>query len=664
MLCLQIVGSTAGFFWNVPWAGLFTVANVLLVLFLQSKHLGKCGKIQSVACIWSFCSWLNKWTFLYMTVAVWAHPPPYSHGHEVAGHVLLMLMSSLEEFTQLWTVQVRLELMEAAFEGDIGAHPMRGLPLVSLVFNILTFVMPAIYYYIFGQVFTYSQLTDSWDLLACSSDFCFNLLSIAISWRAVSIISKQVEPQDVLFHGVAADEAIWAKKELKKLGLAITLPLIAGMLGAAVTLTVKISLYTYAKDMPGLRQIDYISSATFYSVVATTECACILFFLGVCSTAAAGNARVHTGRHSKATGSKAAIRRRGTILCDVGEGKEWNDTVQRLAKRSIMLGDLLDFFDLLGTSEGLMPCYCPYKSTTNDVVRMVIIPASCHDGYGMAYADTIVHDQALPQAIVTHTWSGLFLELVAAAVAEGLGAETYGAIAATLASPGGSDILRSQLDPNMLHLRLWICAFCVNQHGGICGSFGPEPEAADRRARCFKCDTATGQLFQLCRCHNEKHFDGPLCEMNKFDAMIQHIHSKNPSFIQIVVVDQNLEVFERAWCVAELVQCHNLGIFQRVHLPSEDMLNIWSSSFQPFARLATVKVVNCKASHPQDKVRILQKIPDLQAFDEHLHHIIFGENGFLHRALTGYDRLDAAVRAVRRLEAVRNALQDSANHAA
>merc|ERR1712232_1053172 len=43
---------------------------------------------------------------------------------------------------------------------------------------------------------------------------------------------------------------------------------------------------------------------------------------------------------------------------------------------------------------------------------------------------------------------------------------------------------------------------------------------------CWAFDTVTGQPFEPCDCESTKHTSGPLCEMDKFEAMIRYLHRK------------------------------------------------------------------------------------------------------------------------------------------
>merc|ERR1719160_1713482 len=97
--------------------------------------------------------------------------------------------------------------------------------------------------------------------------------------------------------------------------------------------------------------------------------------------------------------------------------------------------DLIEFYT---TIDEYMPDYDAKRTTTEDVVRSVIIPEtkSWECSYAEAYGKI-----AFPSKIVTHTWKNLFTDLVAAVVADALEEDTYDHIAQTLVTRQGRDQL-------------------------------------------------------------------------------------------------------------------------------------------------------------------------------------------------------------------------------
>merc|ERR1712194_181147 len=83
----------------------------------------------------------------------------------------------------------------------------------------------------------------------------------------------------------------------------------------------------------------------------------------------------------------------------------------------------------------------------------------------------------------------------------------------------------------------------------------------------------------ICDCSVLKYFnaspplrasDGKscLCEMNKFDAMLTMLAVKNDEFSQLVAVDNECNLFTRAWCVSELATAQKLGMKQTLLMQS------------------------------------------------------------------------------------------------
>ncbi|CAE8656240.1 unnamed protein product [Polarella glacialis] len=339
----------------------------------------------------------------------------------------------------------------------------------------------------------------------------------------------------------------------------------------------------------------------------------------------------------------------------------WDKTVQSLFARSLEVEEHLEFFGLLRVrrdasgTEAVMPSYDPWRSTTGDVVRGAIIPLSQAGNCGLAYANyspgaTASTSTTLPDCMVSHTWSALFLDLVAAVVADALELDEYGKVAQRLAAPGGAQKLLQEVRRKSCQ-RYWICAFCVNQHAGICNGFGSEPTpGSDQHSRwdAGRRDTVSGAVFSLCSCSEPKYFDGPMCEMNKFDDMMGLLQHRQPNLRHLVAVDRRFELFSRAWCVAELVQSYLSNLPQTVLLLSNRALDVQAECLETYNFLATLTVLGCKASREEDRLQILAKIPDVHEFDVQLQAVIFGSRGLLRNALAGFDRVDAAARAARR----------------
>eukprot|EP00933_Yihiella_yeosuensis_P026186 TRINITY_DN20315_c0_g1_i1.p1 TRINITY_DN20315_c0_g1~~TRINITY_DN20315_c0_g1_i1.p1 ORF type:complete len:441 (+),score=58.57 TRINITY_DN20315_c0_g1_i1:69-1325(+) len=334
----------------------------------------------------------------------------------------------------------------------------------------------------------------------------------------------------------------------------------------------------------------------------------------------------------------------------------WNSLVEDLASRSISIEDLLRFWSRLGSE--VMPHYQPLVSKTKDVVRMAVVPLSrsAHGG-GDCFARTLnPNDRSLPSVMVTHNWSNVFLHLVAAVVADALGESTYGDIANEMID-NGIDQLLDKLG-SASSTRVWICAFCVNQHRSICGGFGDPPCDGSKDSEAYsrwednRRDTVTGEVFQTCNCNLEKVFSGVSSEMNKFDDMMALLKQIKDDFRHLVAVDADFQLFSRAWCVAELVQAHYSGLQQSVQIISDAELDVYDLDSEAFYKLATLSVVNCEASRPEDKADILSKIEDVEEFDGQLQVAIFGDRGLLRKHFSGLGFLEVAARVARRCNQV------------
>ncbi|CAK9007250.1 Uncharacterized protein SCF082_LOCUS9375 [Durusdinium trenchii] len=335
-----------------------------------------------------------------------------------------------------------------------------------------------------------------------------------------------------------------------------------------------------------------------------------------------------------------------------------NAKVQELAHCSIDLENLLDFYDKLGGET--MKHFNPFLSTTADVVRQAVIPLSRMEGMegrGFAYTDVLAAkgklSQQMPDCMVTHTWSGLFLHLVAAIVSDALGLDEYHRIASKMSSGKLMRVKQKLAAKGVLHNRYWICCFCVNQHASICNGVGEAPSdpAALARWERNRRDTVTGQLLSLCDCKEPKVLnDQPdKCELNKFHSMMLWLQQQKPNFRQLVAADGDFNVFERAWCVAELVAAHDADIPQRICLYSNSPFDFDEEDLSAYAKLASISVANSLASRPEDKDMVLEKISCVKDFDRELQFLIFGNRGLLKQKFIGFDSLVPAARTTRRL---------------
>ena len=139
----------------------------------------------------------------------------------------------------------------------------------------------------------------------------------------------------------------------------------------------------------------------------------------------------------------------------------------------------------------------------------------------------------------------------------------------------------------------WICAFAVNQHTSIC-----HHNPYDR-------DPFTNELYPECKCKSINVGDpggrSAASEINKFDDMMHHLAATG-SCRQVIAVDQHLELFNRAWCVAEIAEARRLQMKQSLKLASKATLH------QRAGTLKNLDVRSMRASSDMDKKIILDKI--------------------------------------------------------
>ncbi|CAK0905716.1 unnamed protein product [Prorocentrum cordatum] len=119
------------------------------------------------------------------------------------------------------------------------------------------------------------------------------------------------------------------------------------------------------------------------------------------------------------------------------------------------------------------------------------------------------------------------------------------------------------------------------------------------------------------------------CEMNKFDQLMMSLSAGNSEFAQVVAVDKRFDIFNRAWCVAEIAAAHSAGMSQSLQLPSLAHLEKNRDG------LVDLKISSAQASMPEDKEVILGRIPDLDAFDRSFRDLMFGQ------LLPSWSRLDS-----------------------
>ena len=299
-----------------------------------------------------------------------------------------------------------------------------------------------------------------------------------------------------------------------------------------------------------------------------------------------------------------------------GKGSEWISKTVELASRGIFLADLIAFYKQI--FDPAIMSFKPSVHTTNDVVRLAIIPLT--SSTCSSYAELLNrHHKVVPFKMVTHNWSNLFRDLVASVAAHALGEHSFDFVAELLSDMEGTKIVEEALlVRGLLERSYWICAFAVNQHAGICGE-NPKPDI----------DPVTQVPHPTCPCSMPKFFnkDPPLnengesihCEMNKFDDMMALLAEHTLGFGQVISVDAHLDLFGRAWCVAELAEAYRRRMDQKLMLKSKTLL------LRRQCTLEGLRVENMQASRPEDVQHILAKIPDKQAFNKNLQKLVFDQ---------------------------------------
>ena len=130
------------------------------------------------------------------------------------------------------------------------------------------------------------------------------------------------------------------------------------------------------------------------------------------------------------------------------------------------------------------------------------------------------------------------------------------------------------------------------------------------------------------------------CEMNKFSDMIAWLAATDSSFKQVLVVDSELELFSRAWCVAEIAEAYMMGMKQLLKIDSALTLQHRTE------KLKAVRIEDMKASRPEDVEQILNRIPNKIEFNLQLQRLfgkLFGTLWHLHPS----ERLKMTCREIR-----------------
>eukprot|EP00928_Gymnodinium_smaydae_P073103 TRINITY_DN5634_c0_g2_i3.p1 TRINITY_DN5634_c0_g2~~TRINITY_DN5634_c0_g2_i3.p1 ORF type:complete len:453 (+),score=55.84 TRINITY_DN5634_c0_g2_i3:54-1361(+) len=276
------------------------------------------------------------------------------------------------------------------------------------------------------------------------------------------------------------------------------------------------------------------------------------------------------------------------MLSPICTSDRWNEKVEDLASRGLSLRQLLDFLCQLLRGE-LMENFEPRTTTTGRVVFQAVIPLTAK--HGSDYSALVrqgVH--CFPDKMVSHAWSNVFLDLVAAIVADAMGLEFYFHLTPQLQSLAGVEGLLRRMSEEALSRTYWICAFAVNQHISTCNTVS-------------------------CNCGLPKYqgSDDEESEMNKFDDMLALLKEKRgDDFGQVIALGRHLKALSRCWVVAEIAECQRSGIPQSAitHFP----ISLSDPSLTKLVR--NLDVERCEAREPADRLRILLKIHDKRDYNE------------------------------------------------
>lgn len=297
----------------------------------------------------------------------------------------------------------------------------------------------------------------------------------------------------------------------------------------------------------------------------------------------------------------AAVRCGNALRGSNGESSKdprWRAKVMDLATRGVYMEELLKFYAMMCKDE---EAFCPQESTLHDVVAKFVIPLSRVGDGGKALASVWSNgEERQPGFMVTHVWSNVFTNLIAALVADALGGNTFADVADALIDGRVEEVLDEVKKVGCQQRTYWICAFCVNQHVTMCN-------------------------YVSCPCSEPKaaQLSASESEVNKFDDMMRRMRHRSKSLEQIVAMDTRFSLVKRAWCVAELVQAHKCLIPQRLQIYSEESLRRHAFQMKEF------DVRRCKATDPNDVDFILAKIKSKDAFNNQVKALLFSQRGLL-----------------------------------
>ena len=315
----------------------------------------------------------------------------------------------------------------------------------------------------------------------------------------------------------------------------------------------------------------------------------------------------------------ACLQTRRAHLKEPDWSPRWKARVEELSLRGMTLRSLLQFYEQLFSLDW---SYSAQDHKTRDVVRRAIIPLTSTEECAFAASSWNRNGAQRAQVMVTHSWGNSFMDLLAAVVSDAL-SECSFRMAAGLLEEDCRFISQILAKSGRLDDTYWICAFAVNQHISICHS-----NPYDR-------DPITNELHPVCSCScvNISDPDGrsTSSEINKFDDMMYHLATTGICR-QVIAVDKSLDLFHRAWCVAEIAEANRLDMTQSLQLLSK------VTRQQRARTLEGLDVRSMQASSQKDKELILGKIGNIDEFNTELQALIFNPTSGL---VASWNAMDA-----------------------
>ena len=277
----------------------------------------------------------------------------------------------------------------------------------------------------------------------------------------------------------------------------------------------------------------------------------------------------------------------------------WQAKVEELSLRGMTLRSILQFYQ---DDLPFIPSwgYAPREHKTRDVVRRAIIPLTSAEECSYAGSALNRDGARRAQVMVTHNWGNCFKDLLAAVVSDALNECSFNLVAKLL-EEDCTFVFEILNKSGRLDDTYWICAFAVNQHMCIC------------HCNPYDRDPFTNQLHPVCNCSSVNISDpdgrSTESEINKFDDMMYNLAATG-GCRQVIAADQSLDLFNRAWCIAEIAEANRLEMSQALKLASRETI------MQHALSLEDLDVRNMRASSEADKQLILKKIRENTSIDE------------------------------------------------